>query len=175
VTPTIPDRIDSMIQTMADIVIPAIGADSSLARDQAQLVMAHLLLIKTQLPYADRFDADELSSAVELARKLIEIAKGGAETQDGAARLAQAVDGAEGVDPAVRHMAYRAVCAASEDLVRAGRLDGDAATVIETAAAVRDHARRKVERDRIWFRDSGFDAEKDSLPPLSSLFEPGGG
>jgi hypothetical protein len=170
-TPSIPDRFDSMIQTLADIVIPAIKDDNDLAREQTQLVIAHLAMIRTQLPFADRFDREELESAVALARQLIELAQGGEVTRAAAAALQQAITAADPANPLTRCDANRAINAASEDIVRAVRIDGAGDAASRIARIVLDDANRKVMRDRIWFQDSGFDAERASLPCLSSMFE----
>jgi len=169
-TPSIPDRFDSMLQTLADIVIPAIDADNALAREQAQLVIAHLAMIKSQLPFADRFDREELESAVALAEQMLELAKGGEVTRAAAETLRQSLASANPDDPLTRCEANRTVNAASEDLVRAVRIDGEGEAASQIAKIVFDDANRKVMRDRIWFQDSGFDAERASLPGLNSLF-----
>ncbi len=173
-TPSIPDRFDSMVQTLADIVIPAIDADNDLAREQAQLVIAHLTMIKSQLPYADRFDREELEDAITLAEKMLQLAKGGDVTRAAADALGQAVKAANPLDPITRCEANRAVNAASEDLVRAVRIDGAGDAASRIAQIVIEDANRKVMRDRIWFQDSGFDAERASLPGLGSLFSENG-
>lgn len=106
-TPTIADRLDSMIQAMTDIMLPAVDPGEILAREQAGLVIAHLRMIQTQLPLADRFETVELDAAIALGRDLLPLAKGGALTVAVRDRLAVLLDGARAATAEERH---RSLC-----------------------------------------------------------------
>ncbi|MGQ0620557.1 MAG: hypothetical protein ACT4QA_11665 [Panacagrimonas sp.] len=167
-TPSIPYRIDSLIQAMCDIVLPAIDADKSLEREQAQLIVAHLHLLKRQLPQAEAFDQLELHAAASLARQLLELESGN--TALTACR--QTLDSALG--EAMRHAnaqdAIRQIGGATENLVRALRTHAARPAIDAMTATVLAHAAKRSLRHRIWFASNGFDSERDGLPSLETLF-----
>lgn len=168
-TPSISARIESMIQAMDDIVLPAIDIEKSLAQEQGQLVVAHLLLIKTQLSHADAFDRLELEAAVALGQQMLEIATG----DQGLSRDRQALQNAlgEGQRVADRQEAIRAVNRATEAFVRSLRLRGSRSNIDAITGTVLAHSLEQSRRNRIWFASNGFDAERDRLPDLESLFQ----
>lgn len=167
-TPSIPYRIDSLIQAMCDIVLPAIEADKSLAREQAQLIVAHLHLLKRQLPQAEAFDQLELQAAAQLARQILELDVGNAAL----AACRQALDLALSEAPRLANVqdAIRQIDGAAENLVRALRLHADRPTIDAMTAMALAHARTRSLRNRIWFGSNGFDSERDSLPGFDTLF-----
>lgn len=167
-TPSIASRIDSMIQAMGDIILPAIEADKSLAREQAQLVVAHLHLMRQQLAHADAFDRIELAAAVRLGQQLLELAAGEASLTENRQTLQSALS--EGERLADRQDAIRAVNGATENFVRALRLHGGRSSIDAMTSAVLAHTQEQSRRNRIWFASNGFDAERDSLPGVESLF-----
>ena len=167
-TPSISARIDSMIQAMGDFVLPAIDTDKSLAREQGQLVVAHLHLMQKQLAHADAFDRLELAAAVQLGLQLLELVAGDVGVIGDWQALQAALD--EGQRLPGRQEAIRAVNGATEGFVRALRLRGSRSSVNAMTGAVLTHMQEQSRRNRIWFASNGFDAERDSLPGLESLF-----
>jgi hypothetical protein len=167
-TPSILARIDSMVQAMGDIVLPAIEADKNLAREQAQLVVAHLHLMKKQLAHADAFDRIELAAAVQLGRQLLELAA----ADTGVASDRQALQAAisEGESVPDRQDAIRAVNGGTENFVRALRQRGERSSIDAMTRTVLALAQEQSRRNLIWFASNGFDAERDSLPSIESLF-----
>lgn len=170
-TPSISYRIDSLIQAMSDIVLPAIDTDKGLAREQAQLIVAHLQLMKRQLPQALAFDALELQAASKLAHRLLELEPAIA----GLAEHRQAVEAALSAAPGLADPqdAIRQVNHASEALVRALRAHAPRAAIDAMTAAVLEHTRDQSLRNRIWFASNGFDSERDRLPPIEFLLTAG--
>ena len=166
-TPSISDRIDSLIHTLTDVVLPAIDAEKSLERDQAQLVIAHLKLIRTQLPQAAIFDELELAAAIALGRKLLTLCEGGPKLTQAAKALQDVL---ASPDPADRQDAIRRVNAANEYLVRASRIDGKPASVQAIRTAALANGKAQTLRDRIFFADSGFDADRGDLPDMATYF-----
>jgi hypothetical protein len=167
-TPSISARIDSMIQAMDDIVLPAIEADKNLAREQAQLVVAHLHLIKKQLAHADAFDRIELASAVQLGLRLIELTKADPGVASDRQTLKAAIS--EGGSLPDRQDAIRAVNGATETFVRALRQFGERGSIDAMTSTVLSFAQEQSRRNLIWFASNGFDAERDSLPSIESMF-----
>lgn len=167
-TPSIAYRIDSLIQALADTVLPALGADQGFAREQAQLVMAHLHLIKQQLPRAAQYDEMELQAARLLGRQLIELVSGNPALAEAGRSLAAVI--ADAATQEETQDAIRRTDAAVEMFVRSISGHGDQPLIAAMTAAVLAHARDKALRSRIWFAGNGFDAERASLPGISSLF-----
>ncbi len=168
-TPSIAFRIDSMMQALSDIVLPAIGTDKNLAREQAQLVMAHLMLIRGQLDRAVDYDRMELLAATALADRLLPLAQGGPRIS-GAAQATRSVLGEIG-EIEDRQDAIRRINQAMEDLMRASRVDGDTASQAAISSAVFAHAKEHSLRNRVWFGANNFDADRASLPDIASLFK----
>lgn len=167
-TPSISARLDSMIQAMDDILLPAIEADKSLAREQGQLVVAHLNLMKKQLAHADDFDRIELGAAVHLGQRLLEITTGDPGVVSDRQALQAAID--EGKALPVRQEAIRAVNGATENFVRALRQSGERSSIDAMTSTVLALSHEQSRRNLIWFASNGFDAERDSLPGIESLF-----
>jgi hypothetical protein len=167
-TPSISARIDSMIQAMGDIVLPAIEADKNLAREQAQLVVAHLHLMKKQLAHADDFDRIELAAAVELGQQLLELSA----ADPGVASDRQTLQAtiSDGKLLPDRQDAIRAVNGATEAFVRALRQHGERSSIDAMTSTVLSFAQEQSRRNLIWFASNGFDAERDSLPSIESMF-----
>lgn len=167
-TPSIPSRIDSLIQAMSDIILPALDADKSLAHEQAQLVIGHLHLMKRQLARADAFDRSELADAVRLAQQSLELTADDTGVVKERTSLRAALNEAERL-PELQD-AIRVVNGAIENFVRALRLQAGRHSIDTVTSAVLAHAREKSQRNRIWFASNGFDAERDSLPGIETLF-----
>lgn len=167
-TPSISARINSMIQAMGDIVLPAIDDDKSLAREQGQLVVAHLHLMQKQLAHAEAFDRQELVAAVELGLQLLELAAADAGMTGDRQTLEASLGERQRLPD--RQEAIRAVNGATEEFVRALRLRGTRSSIDAITSAVLAHMQEQSRRNRIWFASNGFDAERDSLPGLESLF-----
>jgi hypothetical protein len=167
-TPSFSARIDSMIQAMGDIVLPAIEADKNLAREQAQLVVAHLNLMKKQLARADDFDRTELAAAVQLGQRLLELTA----ADPGVASDREALQAAisEGQALPGRQDAIRAVNGATESFVRSVRQRGERSSIDAMTRTVLTLSHEQSRRNLIWFASNGFDAERDSLPSIESMF-----
>lgn len=169
-TPNIADRLDSMIQAMVEIVVPAIVPDEYLAKDQAGLVIAHLTMIRAQLPMVDAFERLELKTITALGRELAAVATGGVETVRACERLAAHLDEDEGDGPGDREERCQRLNAAVENLVRCSRIDGDADAMAQIAAKILKNGLATTWRDRVWFKGSGFDAEEYLLPDRGAIF-----
>lgn len=167
-TPSIVYRIDSLIQALGDTVLPALGAEQGFAREQAQLVIAHLHLIRQQLPRAAQYDEMELQAARMLGLALLKLVTGHSLLNEAGCALSAAL--ADAVAQEEIQDAIRRADAAVELFVRNIRRHGDQQLINAMTVAVLAHAREKALRSRIWFAGNGFDAERASLPGIESLF-----
>lgn len=171
-TPSITYRIDSLIQALNDIVLPAVEADKSLAREQGQLVVAHLHLMKRQLAQADAFDRMELDAARSLGAQLLQQARDDATLAAASSSLQDALARSSTHQPDLQG-AIRALNGAIEQHVRTVRQLAGRHSIDAMTAAVLAHGREQSRRNRIWFGGNGFDAEHDSLPGIDTLFAAG--
>lgn len=170
-TPSFSHRIDSFIQAMSDIVLPAIESDKSLAREQAQLIIAHLNLIKQQLPLADSFDRLELNLATELGLHLVELCRNDELLTEARLALEVALSAAEHFSNS--QDAIRYVNGSIEQLIRTIRIHSGRGLIEAATKSVLAHAKERSLLNRIWFASNGFDSERDALPTIASLFEKG--
>lgn len=169
-TPSFSYRIDSMIQAVTDIVIPAIRQEESLAMEQIQLVVAHLTLMKTQLPMAEEFDKLELAEAVELAGQLINLSSENDVRLDAATEHLQMIL-ANVEEQEHRQLAIRHVNSSLEELFRDIRSFASRGTIDAATTLVMAYGKRRAYVNRIWFASNGFDADTENLPPLASIFQ----
>jgi len=167
-TPSIKNRLSSMVHALTDIILPAIDSDNSLAREQAELVVAHLTLIGRQIDKASDFDRLELRAVINLGRTVSAIALGGSHTSEAADTVTAAIKAAahEGDD---RQEGIRSINHAIEQLIRACNIDGEKASNEKIAAKIIAHTKAQSLRDRVLFAATNFDAEKDSLPSQEEI------
>ncbi|MGE0484391.1 MAG: hypothetical protein AB7Q81_09655 [Gammaproteobacteria bacterium] len=166
--PSIELRLATMQRALREVILPAIDRDNPLAREQAQLLVAHLDLIGLQWRDAQACEAAAARAMTTLAARLLAEVTGGAQTDAALTALADVLARCEtaGMVPT----ATRATLAAAIDtLVGAVYADGDAAARTGMADAILAHAAREARRDRAWFAANGMDPERASLPDLATL------
>lgn len=163
--PSIDDRLDSMARALAEVILPALPADRSLAIEQASLMLAHIGMLRDHLDMAGRFERREADAMLALARDLREAAAGGARTMAAAAALRGAVDAATlGTPPDVRATICR-VGEAIEALIEASGADGGADFKARSFESVIAAGRVSAARDRAWNQAAGFEAADTQHAP----------
>ena len=161
--PSIELRIATMVRALREVIEPALAPDNPLAREQAQLVAAHLELLARQIPLAQQYEDLSLRATTALATRLVAQAAGGERTLAAAAalqdRLAARVPGDQSA------AARRAALGAAMDaLIAAAHVDASAAFRAALYDAVLADAARQALRDRAWFAANGLDPEQADLP-----------
>lgn len=159
-------RLQSVIHTLEHVIVPAVDPTNLLAVEQCGVTLAQLQMLLAHLPLIRSYHmscADDLAGA---ARSL-PAPSGGARTCAAAKALADIVDpAARGEDDHAHfHEAGRAVDA----LLRAVADDGDPEYRATVERTVFLFSQRQSLRSRAWFRDSGFDPDPASLPPVAQL------
>jgi hypothetical protein len=154
-TPNVDDRLASVIRALGEIVLPALPASASLAREQTQLVIGHLAILRAQLDRTPEFEREEAADVRALAEQLAN-AEGGAATS--AARDALRDSIAASLQAAPREAAAE-LRARIDALVRASAQDGSAHSRAAALRAVHVHEVKRARTDRAWFAAMGFDAE----------------
>jgi hypothetical protein len=160
--PSAAERIATMVRALTDVVLPAIDPANSLAQEQARLVVGQLLVLASQRDET-RLDRLELSSELELARRLLPVAPGGSASAAALAGLDVAVGTAAAASTENAASARGPLRAAIEDVVRAASADGSPSLREATWSLVFAHARAQAERSRAWFAAAGFD-DRPSAP-----------
>ncbi len=161
-------RLQSMLKALSDVILPAIPAEQSLARDQTRLVMGHLTVLAAHWKHALNYELDSLSLACGLAEELAGMGLERTLRDELSAAVARA--------RALDRSDYDAVSAAHRTLqqVIARVIAGDDSCAPMSAAlktAVLRYSTIRATRERIWHRGAGLDPDTAKLPPIASLFE----
>jgi hypothetical protein len=156
--PSIDLRIQNLIKALSQVVIPAIDPENALAREQAQLTIAHLHLIAAQWQKAPVFEAQSLSALRALAERLVAVSAGGAETLRAAAGLRAQLD-----------RPYDELGRAVDRLIVAAAADGDAGFRAALDEAVLDYGAKQAFRERVWFAGSALDPDVAELPSIDAM------
>lgn len=151
--PSIDERLASLIRALSDVILPALPDDAGLAREQAQLGIGHLMILRGQIDPAPVFEAEELADARALGEALGQTVRGGAASTAALAALGQALAEA-GPDRASR-MAINAAIAA---LVSAVASDGSGEARAALHSTILRHEAARAEKDRRWALPFGFDS-----------------
>jgi hypothetical protein len=155
--PSIDDRLASIIRSLTDVVMPGLAEDAGLAKEQLQLTIGHLSILRSHIEGASAFESRELEDAAKLATGLLAIAAGGRTTESAKKALlrtlAQARDG--------EHLreTRRRVNAATDQLVHSMELDGTAACRAHVPGVLIPLQADRALKDRRWFALMGFDSE----------------
>jgi hypothetical protein len=171
-TPDIGTRLGAITRALQQVVIPALPADQVLAIEQAALCLGHLGIIAEQLPYVGQYDAACLADMTGLAEQLIEASAGGPRTDAATEVLRDLIAGA-GTSPAgvtaTAKDQRNALAAAIDALIWASGLDAEPGFAAASHALVLEHGTRQSFRDRAWFRSSGLDPDRATLPSIPEL------
>jgi hypothetical protein len=159
-TPSIDERLASIVRALSGVVLPSLPPEAALAREQVQLSIGHLQILRAQLDHLPAYEAEELADAVALAQAL-GACQGGPQTGAATAALRAALGTARAAaDPAAVREARVDVNGAIARLVAAAAEDGDATGRAGLRRAILAHEQARTAKDRRWFAPFGF----DSLP-----------
>lgn len=169
--PSIDDRISSMITAMQQIVIPALSdANSSLAAEQAGLVLGHLVLLQGQVDHGTKFEQLQMQQDFACASAAVEAAEGGPETQQARNAIFGLVcPEPDECSPDLVRSKTRAVRRALSDLIYALREDGAPGSRAKVEAIAIDHIESASLQLRAWFSACGFEFNDISLPSIPDL------
>jgi hypothetical protein len=164
--PDIDLRLSNTIKALSDVVLPALPAGEALAREQAQLAIAHLGLVQQQWKAALAFESNSLAAACRLADALLALLRG---DPQGAPLLAARAHAA-----AVNRFDYGAVERAHRELLAAlAGIVADYRSEEPLPAALLDavlaYGEAQARRERRWFAACGLDPDRDQLPPLPEV------
>jgi hypothetical protein len=151
-TPSIDDRLASVIRALSDLILPSLPPEAGLAIEQAHLSIGQLQIIHAQLNAAPAFEQEEADDACALGVAMLEGASGGQATTAalGALRVALQPNGT------ARETRVR-VHVAIDVLVKAMAADGDPAWRTRATSALIVMQGERAMKDRRWFAPMGFD------------------
>jgi hypothetical protein len=165
VLPDIDLRIQSIVKTLQDIVLPAVAENEQQAREQVALVMGHLGIIQSQWKVALKFELGTYDGLCNLAREVRALVSDHA--------LQQEIDAALVAATTLDRSDYDAV---SREVKRAGAMldrviDDKHASRLdpELFAAVLAYGDREAWRNRAWFAGSQIDPGAADLPSIEDL------
>ena len=170
--PSIELRIQNLIKALSQVVLPAIDPENELAREQAQLVIAHLQLIALQWDKAYSFERIALRAMQNLAAALCNTASGGPRTSAATAALRRALEERAMADPRTATAAAQAITAlggAVDEMILAISTDADATTRTETQAIILDYAKHQAHRERVWFAANNLDPDRGKLEAIDTM------
>lgn len=153
-TPTVDERLASIIRSLGEVVLPHLPEDASLAQEQVHLCIGHLQILRGQIDLIPAYEREELEDAVAIGGKLVASVAGGTESAAAAAALSAAVSAADGTE--VRSQ-RRAILDAVDALVKAAARDGTAGSRAAIAREILAHEGVRARKDREWFAPYGFD------------------
>lgn len=166
--PSIELRLQTMTKALQEVILPAIAEGNDLAREQAQLVLAHLGLLGQHWRHAQRYDQMTLDAIKALAAQLLTAATGGAATLQAAADLGECMQNLHGSAGQAAHQ--RALLAAAIDkLVSASGMDGESTFRANLFDAIVEHGAQQTARDRVWFAASGMDPESAAFVSIDEM------
>lgn len=153
-TPTVDERLASIVRSLTEVVLPHLPHEASLAQEQVHLAIGHLQILRAQLDDVPAFEREELADVVALAKALGASVSGGAMTSAALADLGATVADADGSD--VRSQTS-AINKGVDALVKAVFADGAEGTKPKLSALILEHEKARVLKDRTWFLPFGFD------------------
>jgi hypothetical protein len=150
--PNMDERIDSIVRALSVVVLPSLPPEASLAKEQLQLSVKHLEIMRAQLDGMLSFEAEELRDVVVLSEELA------------AASPVLLVALADGLDQARRAVsppdireARRALHAAIALLITRPPVGIGPADEKTVSQIVLRAEQQRVAKDRRWFQPFGFD------------------
>ncbi|WP_428630019.1 hypothetical protein [Sphingopyxis sp.] len=158
-TPTVDERLASIIRALTEVVLPHLPPEASLAQEQVQLSVGHLQILRAQFDATPAFEREELDDNKALAAALVDAIAGGSDTQAAVTALKKRVAATDGSD--VRGQT-RAINEGIEALVKAVSVDGGQGTKATLSSLILAHERVRVLKDRRWFLPFGFDTMEDA-------------
>jgi len=170
--PSIEIRIQNLMKSIQQVVLPAIDPSNKLAQEQAQLVVAHLQVLGRQWDKAHRFELQSLRAMRKLATGLLAAASGDMQTRASTATLGEHVGQ---IDEAKLTTATEVAATigqlgtAIDALIFASAKDGSERFREATRQLVLDYAVAQARRERAWFVDTGLDPDRTTLPSIDTI------
>jgi hypothetical protein len=164
-TPSADARIRSIINGLQDVIFPAVDQRESLATEQTGMVIAQLEMLIKQIPALHKYQTLCNDDMRGTANAIVEGCAGGSATRAACAALNSALT-SKNDD---LHEDYNRIGAAVEGVMTAMLEDAEPAWRERGEKLMLALACRQIWRERVWCRDSGFDAYPDELCEIDDM------
>ncbi|MFW2828720.1 hypothetical protein [Sphingomonas sp. ID0503] len=165
-TPDPAIRLQSVLNTFSQVIVPAIDPNNALAVEQCGVMAAQLAMLIEHMPMIGAYHRTCLNDLAQIVDGLPEAA-GGPQTMAAAETLA--ADRAQARDATDDRAAFHQLGLSLERLMRAAAADGDPAYRRQVDGAVLAFSERQSLRSRSWFNSAGFDHCEAEVPPIAEL------
>lgn len=168
-------RIQAMIRSLREVILPALPSGEMLAADQANILVGYLRMMALQHDKVFDYWLAELADYAVLVDGMTNDAgEAGQSEVVAAARLAlaRAKPILEMTLPRQAELAdlVGALKQSADDLLCAARQKGGSTQWAQASAnRVMEQAARQILRERAWFRASGFEIDPDKLPSIDEV------
>lgn len=162
-TPTVDDRLASIVRALSEVILPHLPPEASLAQEQVQLCIGHIQILRAQIDDLPAYEQEELVDALALAKEISAMCEDPKPPCAAAfAELSAAIEaGARGTLPGCRPLEMRTlnktVCEAIDTAIRAVSQNGSAQERARLSELVLRHEDERTLKDRRWFAPFGFD------------------
>ena len=148
-TPTVDERLASIIRSLSQVVLPHLPPEASLAQEQVHLTLGHLQILRAQLDAAPAFEAEEAADAAQHGRALVAL------DGPGSADLAAALDTAQAQD---NRAAVRTIHAAIDAFIQQAWNGASTEHRDAVSQLVLTYEAGRARKDRQWCAPFGFDS-----------------
>lgn len=155
--PSVSDRLNSVLRALNGVILPALPAEASLAKEQTQLILGHISIIVAQLDAQPDFEKQEAEDFAAMAQTIIAQADGGSLTKAAATSLENQLANADLQQSSLQRTATTQNLI--DSLLLALNQDGDPAAKSLVEATIFDLGSVRARKDREWFKHMGFDSE----------------
>ena len=152
-TPSVDDRLNSVLRALQAVVLPALPASAHLAREQVMLAMGHLQIIQAQRDATQGFESGELSDIEAMAREILAV-----EGEETGASARASLNECLAADTGIARDRADAIRGAIDTLLVAAHGADDAAYHRRLAAVILPLGLARAKKDRAWFLPMGFDS-----------------
>jgi hypothetical protein len=153
-TPTVDERLASVVRSLTEVILPHLPPEASLAQEQVHLAIGHLQILRMQIDAIPAYETEELDDAVAIAETLIRSVSGGVQTSAALSALQAIVDAA---DHKTARTQTVAINVAVDALVKAVAVDGAAGAKEALSGIILKFEHTRAQKDRRWFLAYGFD------------------
>lgn len=159
-------RLQSVLNTFQQVIIPAIDPGNALAVEQCGVITSQLAMLIDHMPMIGAYHRACLRDLTGTIDGLPQ-AQGGPETVAVAETLAE--DRAAAEEGADDLAAFHRIGLSFEQLMRAVAVDGAPSYRARVDAAALAFSERQSMRMRSWFKAAGFDHCEAEVPPIAQL------
>jgi hypothetical protein len=166
-------RIQAMIRSLREVILPALPSGQMLAIDQANILIGYLRIMALQHDKVFDYLLAELSEYAALVDVMIADAPQN-ETEAIAAARASLAAAKPILDRSIPResdlaAAVKSLKQSADDLLRATRQSGSPDAAQAAVNRVMEQSGKQIMRERAWFRASGFELEPDKLPSIEEV------